>query len=57
MQCLRKQGLKSKPEAIRFMLVAANDADDVAEICAKLVDSMPKRVEMCMTSKGGHIDY
>ena len=39
------------------MLAAANDTVDVAEICAKLVDSMPKRVEMSITSKGGHIDY
>ena len=53
-QRLRKQGLTSNPEAIHFMLAAVNDADDVAEICPKLVDSMPKRVEMCITSKGGH---
>lgn len=31
--------------------------DELTEMCSKLVESMPKRVQMCLKARGGHIKY
>ena len=52
-----KRGIRTKPEAIRWMLDVAHHAEDITEICSNLVDSMPRRISACIKAKGGHINY
>ena len=53
----KKRGIRTKNEAIRWMLDAAHHAEDVKEICSNLVDSMPSRISQCINAKGCHINY
>lgn len=56
-QRFRKLGVRTKPEAIRWFLNAAHRSEDVRNVCENLIDSMPKRIKMCIDAKGGHINF
>lgn len=37
--------------------VWSENDQELAEICSKLVESMPQRVQMCLKARGGHTKY
>lgn len=58
-----KQQLRTKDCSTKASLITAirevwleNDPR-IIEMCSKLVESMPKRVKMCLKSRGGHTKY
>ena len=55
---LRRMSLKSKPDLINALFnICVRDTSDqeqLAEICKKLIDDMPRRVAALLKAKGGH---
>lgn len=56
-QRFRKFGIRTKPAGIRWFLNAAHCSEDARQVCENLIDSMPKRIQMCIDAKGGHINF
>lgn len=54
---LRKIDCTTKTKLIEAVIQVWFRDQQISEICQKLIDSMPERVEKVLNAKGGHISY
>ena len=54
---LKKYKMSKKSEIIFNFMQIWNHDEDIREICKKLVESMPRRVQAVLDAKGSHTKY
>lgn len=54
---LRKMDCTTKEKMICAVIKVWFHDQEIREICKKLIDSMPRRIDMIIKERGGHIKY